>query len=107
MYTHIAEQAKGEKERGEGSHLADLLCWADGHLVRGAHRVPTPTPLPPREGRQVQILFNKEITPLLPTGIGERFSQTISNLGHAALLRQSELPPINESTELTQGQGAF
>jgi hypothetical protein len=35
----------------------------------------------------------EEITPLLPTGIGERFSQTISNLGHAALLRRCcELP---------------
>jgi hypothetical protein len=31
--------------------------------------------------------LNEEITPLLLTGIGERFSQTISNLGHAALLR--------------------
>jgi hypothetical protein len=46
--------------------------------------------------------LNEEITPLLPTGIGERFSQTISNLGHAALLRRYELPPINESAELTQ-----
>ena len=27
-----------------------------------------------------------------PLGIGERFSQTISNLGHAALLRRCELP---------------
>ncbi len=30
--------------------------------------------------------------PLLPTGIAERFSQTISNLGHAALLRRCVLP---------------
>ncbi len=29
--------------------------------------------------------------PPLPTGIGERYGQTISNLGHAALLRQCEL----------------
>jgi hypothetical protein len=36
--------------------------------------------------------LNEEITPLLPTGIGERFSQTISNLGNAALLRRCELP---------------
>jgi hypothetical protein len=43
-----------------------------------------------------------EITPLLHTGIGERYSQTISNLGHAALLLRYE-PPINESAELTQG----
>jgi hypothetical protein len=47
--------------------------------------------------------LNKEITPLHPTGIGERFSQTISNLGLAALLGRCELPPINESAELTQG----
>ncbi len=36
--------------------------------------------------------LNEEITPLLATGIGERLSQTISNLGHAALLRRCELP---------------
>ncbi len=35
---------------------------------------------------------NEEFGPLLPTGIGERFSQAISNLGHAALLRRCELP---------------
>ncbi len=35
-----------------------------------------------------KIHLNEEITPLLPTGIGERYSQTISNLGHAALLRR-------------------
>ncbi len=32
-------------------------------------------PLPLREGRHVEIL-NEEITPLLPTGAGERYSQT-------------------------------
>jgi hypothetical protein len=34
--------------------------------------------------------------PPLPTGIGERFSQTISNLyvEHAALLRRCELPEV-------------
>jgi hypothetical protein len=36
--------------------------------------------------------LNEEITPLLPTGIGERYGQTISNLGHAVLLRRCELP---------------
>jgi hypothetical protein len=36
--------------------------------------------------------LNEEITSLLPNGIGERCSQTISNLGHAALLRRCELP---------------
>jgi hypothetical protein len=47
--------------------------------------------------------LNDEITPLLPTGIGERFSQTISNLGHEVLLRRCELLPINESAELIRG----
>jgi hypothetical protein len=36
-------------------------------------------------------LGNEEITPLLPPGIGERYSKTISNLGHAALLRRCGL----------------
>jgi hypothetical protein len=44
-----------------------------------------PHPLPLPEGRQ-------EIIPLLPTGIDKRFSQTISNLGHAALFLRCELP---------------
>jgi hypothetical protein len=36
--------------------------------------------------------LNEEITPFLPTGIGKRYRQTISNLGHGALLRRCELP---------------
>jgi hypothetical protein len=39
--------------------------------------------------------LNEEIVPLLPTRIGEQYSQTISNLsnlGHASLLRLCELP---------------
>jgi hypothetical protein len=47
--------------------------------------------------------LNKKIIPLLPTEIGEQYSQTISNLGHAALLHWCELPPKNGSAELTQG----
>ncbi len=35
---------------------------------------------------------NEEITPLLHTGIGERYSKALSNLGHAAPLRRCELP---------------
>jgi hypothetical protein len=34
--------------------------------------------------------LNEETIPLLPTGKDERFSQTISYLGHAALLRRCE-----------------
>jgi hypothetical protein len=56
------------------------------------HRVPTPPPLPLRVAKAGRNNFNEEITPILPTGIGDRYSQTISNLGHAAQLRRWELP---------------
>ncbi len=37
--------------------------------------------------------LKEEITPsLLPTGIGERYSQTLQNLGHASLFLRCELP---------------
>jgi hypothetical protein len=49
-------------------------------------------PLPVRVAKTGKNNLNEEITPLLPTGIGERFSQTILNLRHAALLRPCELP---------------
>jgi hypothetical protein len=67
------------------------------------HRAPTPSPPPLRLAKTGKNHLNEEITPLLPTGIGERFSQPVSNLGNAALLRRCELLPINESAELTRG----
>jgi hypothetical protein len=50
-------------------------------------------PLPPSStrGKAGRNNLNEEITPLLPTGIGQRLSQTISNLG-TPLLRRCELP---------------
>jgi hypothetical protein len=51
-----------------------------------------PHPLPLRVAKTGKNHLNEEIAPLLPAGIGERFSQTISNLGHAAILRWCELP---------------
>jgi hypothetical protein len=72
-------------------------------MKSGEHRVPTPSLLSLRVAKKGQNHLNEEITHQLPTGIGERFSQTISNLGHAALLPRCELPFINESAELTQG----
>jgi hypothetical protein len=61
--------------------------------VGSNHRVPTPPPpLPLPLARACRNHLNEEITPLLPTGIGERYSQTISNLGHASLLSRCELP---------------
>jgi hypothetical protein len=56
------------------------------------HRVPTPLPLPLIVAKAGRSHLNEEITLLLPTGIDERYSQTISNLGLAALLRRCELP---------------
>ncbi len=56
------------------------------------HRMPTPSPLSSTCSKAVRNHLNKEITFLLPTGRGERCSQTISNLGHAALLCRWELP---------------
>jgi hypothetical protein len=42
-------------------------------------------PLPLHVATAGKNHLNKEITPLLHTGIGEQYCQTISNLGHAAL----------------------
>jgi hypothetical protein len=70
--------------------LAPLPCFRCS-AVRSAHRVPTPFPLPLRVAKAGRKHLNEEITLLLPTGIRERYSQTISNLGYAALLRRCEL----------------
>ncbi len=61
-------------------------------------------PLPPSStvAKAGRNYLNEEITPLLPTGIGERHSQTISNLGPAALLHRCELLLLNESAEVTR-----
>jgi hypothetical protein len=45
-----------------------------------------------RSERQLYKSFERVKYPLLPTGIGERYSQTISNFCQAALLRRFELP---------------
>jgi hypothetical protein len=60
--------------------------------MAGAHRVPTPLPLPLCAAKARRNHFEQVNYPLLPIGIGEQYSQTISNLGHAALLRRCELP---------------
>jgi hypothetical protein len=52
----------------------------------------TSPPPPHTRGKAGRNHLNKEINPFLPTGIGERYSQTISNLRHAAPLRRRELP---------------
>ncbi len=45
-----------------------------------------PPPPSSARGKAGRNNLNEEITPFLPIGIGERYSQTISNLGHAALM---------------------
>ncbi len=56
------------------------------------HRVPTPSPLSLRVAKVGRNHLNEEIVPFLLNGIGEGYSQTISNLEHAALWRRCELP---------------
>jgi hypothetical protein len=60
------------------------------------------SPLPLLVAKAGSNHLNKEITPLLPTRIGEQYSQTISNLGQAALFHQCEFP-YKRNAELTQG----
>jgi hypothetical protein len=72
-----------------GIHRLSVAVQLPGTSIR--HRVPNPTPPSSTQGKAGRNHLNEEITPLLPTGKGERFSRTISNLGHAALLRQCEL----------------
>ncbi len=63
---------------------------------------PPPPALPRSAGKAGRIHLNEINFPLLPTGRGERYSQTLSNLCQAELLRRCELLPISESAELTQ-----
>ncbi len=43
-----------------------------------------PLPLPLRVAKTGRNHLNEEFTPLLPTGIGERFQPNLINLGHSA-----------------------
>ncbi len=63
----------------------DVIMWGLGTGCR-------PPPPSSTVGKTGRNHLNEEINPLLPTGIDERYCQTISNLEHAALLRQCELP---------------
>jgi hypothetical protein len=84
-----------------GSAGAQVYMLREGQLEQVAvgrvtHRAPTPPP-PLRVAKTGKNHLNDINHPLLPTGIGERFSQTISIfLGHAALLRRCELPPYTK-----------
>ncbi len=61
----------------------------------GTYKLHTQGADPPPSSRRTEgksKLFERGNYPLLPTGRGERYSQTISNLRHAALVRRCELP---------------
>jgi hypothetical protein len=71
--------------------IIEQFVSAEHHIppsLYPTHRVLTPPP-PPLRGVKAGM---SKIPPLLPTRIGERYSQTISNLCHAALLRRCEFP---------------
>jgi hypothetical protein len=74
------------KKGGGGQHPLGE-SGGEGEGPQGAD-----SPLPLRVAKTGKHYLNEEINPLLPTGIGERYSQTISSLGHATLLRRCELP---------------
>ncbi len=86
-------------EGGVKLHKGRPGTKAGYHTLTTGCRPPPPLPW----GKAGRNHLNEKVTPLLPSGIGERFSQTISNLGHASLLRRCELPPINESAEVSRG----
>jgi hypothetical protein len=67
-------------------------------LFHGSTTGCRPPPPPLREGRQVEIFWTRKLCPSSPPGIGERFSQTISNLGHAA--RRCELPLLTRRLQI-------
>jgi hypothetical protein len=58
----------------------DTEIWISAGYPQGAALPPPPIHVAKADENNL----NEEITPLLPTGNGKRFSQTISNLGHAA-----------------------
>ncbi len=64
------------------------VCYSKQPLPTGCR----PLPLPLHIATAGKNHLNADITPLLPSGIGARYCQTISNLGHALLLNRCELP---------------
>ncbi len=63
-------------------------------------------PNPPSSTRGkagIELTWKSKIAHLFPTGTGERYSQTMSNLGHAALLRRCELPLYKRKCSTNSG----
>jgi hypothetical protein len=86
------------------SFISSMRIRADSLSSQSADPPPPGhPPLPPRPRRQVEIIERVKWPHLLPTGIGERYSQTILDLCQAALLRRCELPYKPKYIELSQG----
>ncbi len=90
MILQIARHS-GKKTGGDGILKKGVERGREA-LAPYSHRVPFPTTPSTTQVKAGRNHLNEEITPVLPIVIGELFSQTISNLGHAALLRRCELP---------------
>jgi hypothetical protein len=80
----IKTTAKESEPRYNSASARTVFKW-------GKYTGCPPTPLPLRVAKAGRTHLNEELTPLLPIGRGERYGQTISNLGHAALLCRCEL----------------
>ncbi len=71
----------------------NIWTWTSSKKVGGwDHRVMTPPPPPTNAEKAGRNHLSEENVHLLPAGIGERYSQTISNLCQVALLPRCELP---------------
>ncbi len=79
------------------------LLTGDGE----GHRVLTPLPFLYAQRRQVEIIWTSKIPPLLLTGLGERYSQTVSNLCQAALLRRCMNSPYKWKCRTTSEVSLF
>ncbi len=92
----IAGEKNKERRESVSFFASVIILGVEGgkvRVTRQEHRVPTLPPSFTRIATACKNHLNEEIIPLplLPTGIGERYCQTISDLGHAALLRRCEL----------------
>ncbi len=79
MISFLRTCSTSTREICPGLTLAYGLAWN-----RDPHTGCRP-PLPLHVGTAGKNNLNEKITPLFPTGIGERYCRAISNVGHAAL----------------------
>ncbi len=73
----------GEEDQSGGNEPFLTLFLSVWRLLQVRLYPGCRSPLPLHVAKTVRNHLNEEITPLLPTGIDERYCQAISNLGHA------------------------